>query len=89
MTIQSMSLWCVYLLACSDDTLYTGISTDLEKRLVKHNAGKGAKYTRGRLPVRCVWQEPAVSESAARKREAALKRLTRREKLALTQVKNS
>lgn len=78
-----MSTWHVYLLRCSDDTLYTGISTDTEKRLVCHNAGKGAKYTRSRLPVKLVWQETAASESIARKREIELKRWTRTQKLAL------
>ncbi len=78
-----MSTWFVYILRCSDGTLYTGISTDVTKRVLSHNAGTGAKYTRSRLPVVCVWQETASSESVARKREAALKRLTRAEKQAL------
>ncbi len=71
------------MLRCADTSLYIGISTDVEKRLATHNAGLGAKYTRGRLPATCVWQEQAASESAARKREYALKQLTRGEKLAL------
>ncbi len=78
-----MSVWTIYLLRCSDGSFYIGISTDVEKRVARHNAGKGAKYTRGCLPVRCVWQESMASESDARKREAALKHLTRREKQAL------
>ncbi len=78
-----MSTWSVYLLRCADDTFYIGISTDVEKRVACHNAGQGAKYTRGRLPVICVWREMVASESAARKREAALKRLSRAEKQAL------
>lgn len=81
-----MSSWIVYLLRCSDGSLYTGISTNVEKRVVQHNLGLGAKYTRSRLPVVCIWQEPAASESAARKREAALKRFTRREKQALVLI---
>lgn len=80
---KRVSAWSVYLLRCADDTLYVGISTNVEKRLATHNAGLGAKYTRGRLPVTCIWQERATSESAARKREYALKQLTRGEKLAL------
>ena len=75
-----VSSWAVYLLRCADGTLYTGISTDVEKRLATHNAGAGAKYTRGRLPVVCVWREEQTSESTARKREIAIKRLTRAEK---------
>lgn len=78
-----MSHWFVYIVRCSDGTLYTGISTDVTKRVRSHNAGKGAKYTRSRLPVTCVWHETASSESVARKREAALKRLTRAQKQAL------
>lgn len=81
--------WWVYLLRCADGTFYIGISTDVEKRLATHNAGKGAKYTRGRLPVACVWWEEAASESAARKREYALKQLSRNEKRALVQAKKA
>jgi len=83
------SRWWVYLLRCSDGTFYIGMSTDVEKRLATHNAGKGAKYTRGRLPVACVWREEVTSESAARKREYALKQLSRNEKLILVQAKNA
>ena len=67
--------WHVYILRCADGTLYTGIATDVAARLSVHNAGKGAKYTRGRLPVALVYQEPADSQSAALKRERAIKRL--------------
>ena len=83
-----MSTWSVYLLECSDGTFYIGISTDVEKRLATHNAGKGAKYTRGRLPVACVWREDMASESEARKREFALKKLSREEKQALVDQQN-
>ncbi len=65
--------WSVYIVRCRDGSLYTGISTDVGERVRKHNAGKGAAYTRSRLPVRLAWQERAVSESAARKREAKIK----------------
>ncbi len=78
-----MSTWSVYLLECSDKTFYIGISTDVDKRLANHNAGVGAKYTRGRLPVVCVWREEAASESAARKREYELKQWSREQKKAL------
>lgn len=80
---MSSSQWFVYMLRCADESLYIGISTDVDRRLAVHAAGKGAKYTRARLPVICVWRESAVSESQARKREAALKRLTRQQKLLL------
>ena len=75
--------WCCYLLKCADDTLYCGITNDLEKRLVVHNAGEGAKYTRGRTPVTLVYKESCADKSAALKRELQIKRFTREEKLAL------
>lgn len=81
-----MSTWSVYLLECSDKTFYVGISTDVDKRLANHNAGLGAKYTRGRLPVVCVWREEAASESAARKREYELKQWSRTQKKALIEA---
>lgn len=75
--------WTVYIVRCADRSLYTGISTDLEKRLARHAMGKASKYTRSRLPVRLVWSAAARSESAARKKEAAIKRLTKERKEAL------
>lgn len=75
--------WAVYVLRCGDGTLYTGVSNDVPKRIATHTRGKGAAYTRARLPVTLVFCEPAEDRSAALKREAALKRLTRKEKLAL------
>lgn len=78
-----MSDWTVYMLRCADDSLYTGIAKDVAARLATHNAGKGAKYTRARLPVRLVWSESAEDRSTATKREIALKKLDRRKKLAL------
>lgn len=78
-----MSDWTVYMLRCADDSLYTGIAKDVTARLATHNAGKGAKYTRARLPVRLVWSESAEDRSTATKREIALKKLDRRKKLAL------
>lgn len=81
-----MSTWSVYLLECSDKTFYVGISTDVDKRLANHNAGLGAKYTRGRLPVVCVWREEAASESVARKREYELKQWSRAQKKALIEA---
>jgi predicted GIY-YIG superfamily endonuclease len=76
----SRSRWLVYLLRCSDGSLYTGITNDLPKRLRAHAAGKASKYTRSRLPVRLAYSEPQKSKSAALKREAAIKRLRRAEK---------
>ena len=70
-----MSDWHVYILRCADGTLYTGIATDVDARLAVHNAGKGAKYTRGRLPVALVYRETAETHSTALKRELAIKRL--------------
>jgi putative endonuclease len=73
----------VYILQCSDGTLYTGFTVDLVKRLVKHNEGKGAKYTRGRTPVTLKYMEEGQDVSWARSRENAIKRLTREQKLSL------
>ena len=78
-----MKNWYVYILRCADDTLYTGSTDDVPRRLAVHNSGKGAKYTRGRLPVEVVYSERCESYSAALKREYAIKQLTRREKLRL------
>ncbi|MDH5231576.1 MAG: GIY-YIG nuclease family protein [Gammaproteobacteria bacterium] len=80
-----MSAWFVYILLCADDSLYTGITRDLEGRLEQHNYDDklGAKYTRGRRPVSLVYQEELPSRSAAAKREYAIKRLSKQNKLAL------
>jgi putative endonuclease len=78
-----MPNWVCYLLRCTDDTLYCGITNDLDKRLVAHNAGEGAKYTRGRTPVRLVHSEPCADKSSALKRERKVKQMSRQEKLAL------
>ena len=75
--------WQVYVVRCADHSLYTGIAVDVTARLARHNAGKGAKYTRGRLPVALVYQESAASYSAALKREHAIKRLPVKHKRAL------
>ena len=77
--------WWVYLLRCGDGTLYTGITDNLPRRLAAHNAGKGAKYTRSRRPVVLVYREQAADRSAALRRERAIKRLTRKQKLELIQ----
>ena len=78
--------WYVYILRCGDGTLYTGITDDVDRRLAAHRAGKGAKYTRGRGPLALVYRERAADRSAALRREAQIKRLTRGEKLTLIQA---
>lgn len=70
----------VYVLECADGSLYTGYTTDVERRVAEHNAGEGAKYTRGRTPVEPVHVERFESKSAAMSREYAVKQLSRREK---------
>jgi putative endonuclease len=71
------------MLRCRDGSLYTGITNDLPKRLKAHAAGRASRYTRSRLPVRLAYSEPQRSKSAALKREAAIKKLSRKEKLLL------
>ncbi len=70
----------VYILSCGDGTFYTGWTTDLEKRVKVHNQGKGAKYTRSRLPVKLLYSEEYSEKGEALRREAAIKKLTRRQK---------
>jgi putative endonuclease len=78
--------WLLYIILCSDDSLYTGITTDLERRLRQHAAGKGAKYFRARRPVEVVYLETGHSRSSASRREARIKRLSRDEKLLLVRT---
>ena len=73
----------VYIIRCRDGTLYIGTARDIAKRLALHDAGKGAKYTRSRGPVRLVWQEGPMTVSRSLRREHQLKQLTRTQKLAL------
>jgi len=75
--------WTVYILRCADGTLYCGVTNNIERRLTQHNSGKGAKYTMRRGPVTLVYSEAAPDRSAAQKREAAIKKLTRPQKLSL------
>lgn len=79
--------WYVYILRCSDDSLYCGVTNRPKKRLKVHNAGKGAKYTRGRLPVQIIYLERVGSRSAAQKREVQIKSLSRDEKLDMVRDK--
>jgi putative endonuclease len=76
-----------YILECADGTFYTGWTTDLERRVKTHNAGRGAKYTKLRRPVRLVYAERQPNRSTAQKREHAIKRLSRAKKLALINFK--
>ena len=73
-------MWYLYILRCGDGTLYTGITTDVARRLEEHRQGRGAKYTRGRGPLELVYQEECGTHSWALKREYAVKQLTREEK---------
>jgi putative endonuclease len=75
-----MSAWSVYMVRCGDGSLYTGIAIDVEKRIALHNAGRGAKYTRSRLPVVLVWRAEMKHATDARKAEFDLKRLSKKEK---------
>jgi len=78
--------WFVYMLRCSDGSLYTGYTDDVQRRLSVHNSGKGAKYTRSRLPVEVVYREEVPDKSAAMRREAAIKKLTRKQKMLLMET---
>ena len=77
--------WKLYILRCGDGSLYTGISTDVQRRLEEHCSGKGAKYTRSRGPLELVYEEECGDHSAALKREAAIKKLSRIQKMKLIQ----
>ena len=77
----------VYIIKCSDNTLYTGYTTDITRRVKEHNEGKGAKYTRGRTPVELVYYEKKENKSSALKREYEIKQLTRKEKEDLIKKK--
>lgn len=81
--VPDAAAWVVYVLRCAGGTLYTGITNDLERRLKAHREGRGAKYTRGRLPLELVYCEHAGSRGAATRRERQIKHLRRKEKLAL------
>lgn len=79
-------MYFTYILECNDNTLYTGYTNDLERRLSTHNSGKGAKYTRGRIPVTLVYSQEFSSKIEAQRREREIKKLTRKQKLEL--IKN-
>ena len=75
--------WIVYILQCADGTLYTGITNDFERRMAEHEAGQGAKYTKGRGPLQLVYQEICQGRGLASKREIEIKSLDRKSKLLL------
>ncbi len=79
----------VYMVVCSDGTLYTGWTVDVEARVKAHNAGQGARYCKQRRPVRLVYQEELPTRSEAQRRENAIKRLPRRKKLKLVEKMNN
>lgn len=79
--------WCVYMLECSDSTIYTGITNDLENRIKVHNSGKGAKYVKTRLPVRLLWNIESGNRSEASKLEIKIKKLSRIQKLNIIENK--
>jgi len=76
-------MWCCYIIECSDGTLYTGITNNLEKRILKHNSKKGAKYTRNRTPVLLKWYKIFNNKSEASKEEYRIKKLTRIQKIEI------
>ena len=76
-------IWYLYIIRCGDGTLYTGITTDVDKRFEAHASGKGAKYTRGRGPLALVYREKCGDHSAALKRELEIKAMTRQQKEAI------
>ena len=78
--------WCVYMLLCDDNTIYTGITNDLKKRFENHISGKGAKYLRGRKPLEIVYTENFQNRSMATKREMEIKKLNRRKKETLIKL---
>ncbi len=85
--MSKQKVYYIYILLCHDGTLYIGYTDDLVRRLRTHNSGKGAKYTRSRLPVKLLYWEKYADKSTAMRREYALKQWTRAEKLVLLQEK--
>lgn len=81
--------WSVYIVGCSDRSLYTGISINVPRRIQQHNSGKGAAYTRSRKPVILLWYKKMATESAARKLEAEIKSWPKQHKQAFIQLHNS
>ena len=80
--------WIIYILKCKDQSLYTGITNDIDKRIEKHISGNGSKYLRGRLPIKLVYEEIALNRSEATKREVKIKKLNKKEKQFLIKSYN-
>lgn len=83
MAVKAKAKWIVYILECNDGSFYTGITNDIERRLAQHECGKGAKYTRGRAPLKLVYSEKKKDRSTASKREIEIKSFNKLEKLEL------
>ncbi len=83
---ESCAQWFVYMVLCANETLYTGTTTDIERRLRQHNTGKGASYTRSFGPVRLVWSEPQPTRAAALRRECQIKQFDRTGKARLAGI---
>jgi putative endonuclease len=81
-------MWYLYILRCSDGSLYTGVTTDVARRLKQHRAGRGSKALRAKLPIRLVYKEKHPTRSASQKREAEIKRWNHKKKQALVHRKN-
>ena len=86
---MSSDTWFLYILSCSDGSLYTGITNNLKQRVKVHNTGKGSKYTRSRLPVLLIYSKKVKDRSAASKLEWKVKQMSRTQKLALIESKNN
>ena len=86
--MEEKDSWKVYIVKCSDESLYAGVTKDIERRIHEHNSGNGAKYTKSRLPVNLVWSEPKPSRSEAQKREHEIKSFSREKKLQLINVRS-
>ena len=84
---RSSDPWFVYILRCGDGSLYTGITKEVKRRCKQHNDGTASRYTRSRRPTKLLWQEAQPSRSSALEREAAIKAMTRRAKLALVRLR--
>lgn len=85
---KKFNQWCTYMVECSDGSIYTGISNNVNKRVSDHNSSKGSKYTKSRLPVVLKWFKKCVDRSDASKLEYKIKKLSRKEKLKLIKMKN-
>ncbi len=79
--------WALYIVECIDKTYYTGITTDIDRRIAQHNCGDGAKYTKGRAPVKLLYTEKFENRSDASKREIAIKSLSKEQKMVLVKSK--